>query len=47
LRLRNFGKAIKHSNNAISINPKYIKAYFRKAKALIALKKYKMCVETC
>ena len=47
IRLRNFGKAIKHANSAIELNPKYTKAYYRKSKALLSLKKYQKCIDSC
>ena len=35
------------ADRALELNPKYMKAYFRKAKCLLTLKKYKECVDVC
>ena len=47
LRLKNYGKAITDSKNAILLNKKYLKAYYRKATGEFELKKYRDCLETC
>lgn len=41
IKLESYGLAIEDANEAISLDPKYIKAYYRRASARFALGKYK------
>ena len=41
IKLEEFGSAILDADNAIKVDPKYIKAYYRKGSAYIGLGKYK------
>lgn len=41
IRLESYGLALEDANNAIKLNPKYVKAYYRRASANVALTKYK------
>lgn len=41
LKYKNYGKVIEDCTKSINYDPNYLKAYYRKAKAFMALKKYK------
>ena len=41
----NYGLAIEDANSSLNIDPKYPKAYYRKAEAYVALDKYKIAAE--
>jgi serine/threonine-protein phosphatase 5 len=41
IKLESYGLALEDSNNAIKLNAKYVKAYYRRASANVALTKYK------
>ena len=45
LKYKNYGKVIEDCKKSIDIDPTFTKAYYRMAKAYIALKKYKECIE--
>ena len=47
MRLKNYGSAVSLADKALNINPKYMKAHFRKVKCLMLLKKYKESVNSC
>jgi tetratricopeptide (TPR) repeat protein len=47
LNLKNYGECIKDSTASISINPSNIKAYYRKCKALVSLRRFTECVTAC
>lgn len=40
IRLRNFGKAIQFAEQSLKLDPNFVKAFYRKAKAELCLKKY-------
>ena len=44
LKLENFGLAISDSENAIKVDPKYVKSYFRRAIANISLSRWKNAI---
>lgn len=41
LQLENYGLAIQDSESAMAMDPQYLKAYYRRASALLALGKHK------
>ena len=45
LKFKNYGKVIKDCQDALELNPEYLKAYYRMAKAYIALRKYEECIK--
>lgn len=45
LKLRNFAKVIEDCKMCLQYDPNYIKGYFRQAKALIGLRKYKEALQ--
>lgn len=47
LALGNYGECIKDTDVAIAVWPQYIKSYYRKSKALYALKRYEECLQCC
>lgn len=44
LRMENFGYALADASKAIEVDKMYIKAYYRRAAAHMALGKYKVCI---
>ena len=47
LALHNYGDCIKDSTVSITLWPQNIKAFYRKSKALYALKRYQECLQYC
>lgn len=47
LELKNFGKVIENCDKCIWYKNDFIKAYYRKAKSLMILKRYKESIECC
>ena len=45
LRMENFGYALSDASKAIEVDPKYLKAYYRRAAAYMALGKYKLALK--
>ena len=45
LRYKNFGKVIDDCKKSLEYDSNYVKAYYRMAKAMITLKKYKECID--
>lgn len=46
MKLENYGLAIEDADNAIKINPHFVKAYYRKGSAYVALAKYEPAYKT-
>lgn len=45
LRLKNYGQTIEDSNNALRLDPNYLKAHHRRGKAYLATKKYELAIK--
>jgi tetratricopeptide (TPR) repeat protein len=45
LRLRAFAKTIEDSNNALRLDPTYLKAHHRRGKAYLSTKKYELAIK--
>jgi len=45
LRLKNYVQTIEDSNNALRLDPKYLKAHHRRGKAYLATRKYELAIE--
>ena len=44
LRLKNYFQVIDDSNNALRLDPNYLKAHHRRGKAYLATKKYELAI---
>ena len=47
IKLLTFPGAVQDCDEAIKRDPKFIRAYLRKAQALFAMKEYRRCVDAC
>ena len=47
LALGNYGECLKDTNVSIALWPKNIKTYYRRCKALFALKRFQECMDCC
>ncbi len=45
LRLKNYTQTIEDSNNALRLDPNYLKAHHRRGKAYLATRKYELAIE--
>ncbi len=45
LRLKNYAQTIEDSNNALRLDPNYLKAHHRRGKAYLATRKYELAIE--
>lgn len=45
LRLKRYSQTIEDSNNALRLDPNYLKAHHRRGKAYLATKKYELAIK--